>query len=381
MTKIRVLHFTEVINRYDFIDVIIRFSDPTRFIMQAATYTLRSNIESPNYSSQNIAHHTLQINWGYAGFVKGVWRLAKLIRREKIDVLHTHHYYEAVMGRFACWINPNCQHVVGRHYHNDLYLTTRGFKLRLYLFVESVVNRFSSAIVSPSTQINLLLEKQGVPRHKIWFVPYGFDFTAPRYMPLSIEEKMSLRTELGDSSKFLVGNFSRHHAIKGQLDLLHAFKSFAKKHADARLLMVGDGPHRDVLEKFVKENDLLGKVRFLGWRQDGHRLMNAMDVIVHPTLQEAFPQTMIEVMALGIPLMICPVSGATDVVQHEVNGMLIPFNSPASIELYLDKIYAERDWAKRLGLFAQQSVYRYEIKNVIRSCEKVYEGVREHIVP
>jgi len=375
MKKIRVLHFTEVINRYDFIDVIIRFSDPNRFNMQAATYTLQSNIENPLYKGQNIAHHSLQIKWGYIGFVKGVWKLAKLIRAERIDILHTHHYYEAVMGRLACWLNPGCRHVVGRHYHNDLYLTTHGLKLRLYLSVERLVNMFSAAIISPSTHINELLVRQQVPRSKVWFIPYGFDFSASRYKPISDEQKRKLRLEMGGGAGFLIGNFSRHHPIKGQVDLLSAFKSFSSKHSDVCLLMVGDGPYRSVLEKYVEDNDLGGKVKFLGWRKDGHTLMNAMDVIVHATLQEAFPQTMIEVMALGIPLLICPVSGASDVIQHELNGILIPFNSPQSIEFYLEKFYTDRTWARDLGSRARTHVSRYEIKNIIPLYERVYETV------
>lgn len=375
MNKIRVLHFTEVINRYDFIDVIIRFSDRERFEMQAASYKKNSNIEDPEYDSQKIPHHSLQITWGYLGFFSGIMKLAKLLRKEKIRILHTHHYYEAVMGRIACWLYPRCKHVVGRHYHNDLYLTTKGLKLWLYLFVESIVNRFSAAIVSPSTQISHLLFQQGVPQAKVKFVPYGFDFSAPRYRSLQLNEKEELRKELELSGKFLVGNFSRHHVMKGQLDLLEAFKSFAGKHAEARLIMVGDGPYRVTLEQYVSDNNLIDVVVFLGWRKDGHRLMNAMDVIVHATLQEAFPQTMIEVMALGIPLMICPVSGATDVIQHEKNGILIPFHSPELIESYLEKIYANKRWSEELGAEAMRRAYMYEIKNVIAPYEAIYESV------
>lgn len=375
MSKIRVLHFTEVINRYDFIDVIIRFADPEKFEMHAASYERKSNIEDPKFDEQNIPYYSLGIKWGYAGLFSGAWRLARLIRKEKIQVLHTHHYYEAVMGRIACWLYPRCRHVVGRHYHNDLYLTTKGLKLRMYLFVESMVNRFAAAIVSPSTKINELLAKQGVPSSKIKFVPYGFDFTAPRYRQLKQEEKRALRKELGVENNFLVGNFSRHHPIKGQLDLLNAFKEFSGKHNEARLIMVGDGPYRGVLNKFVSENGMTDSVIFLGWRKDGHRLMNAMDVIVHSTLQEAFPQTMIEVMALGIPLLICPVSGATDVVQHEKNGILIPFHSPHDIEKYLHKIFSDPAWALGLVKEGEKRVLEFGIRNVIGHYEEVYTNL------
>lgn len=373
------MHFTKVINRYDFIDVIIRFADNQMFDIHAASYLKESNIEDPLYDEQKIPYHSLRITWGYTGFFLGAWRLSKLIRKEKIQVLHTHHYYEAVMGRIACWLYPRCHHVVGRHYHNDLYITTKGLKLKFYLLIEGIVNRFASVIVSPSSLINELLIKQGVPAAKIKFVPYGFDFTAPRYRQLMTSEKEKLRQELGVAGRFLIGNFSRHHPIKGQLDLLKAFKAFANGHVDARLIMVGDGPYRKVLEKFVKENDIEELVIFLGWRTDGHRLMNAMHVIVHATLQEAFPQTMIEVMALGVPLMICPVSGATDVVLHERNGILIPFHSSETIERYLERIYRNQKWGEELGKEARLRVFNYDINKMICSYEHVYKAIMQQV--
>ncbi len=375
MDRIRVLHFTEVINKYDFIDVIIRFADPKKFEMQAASYKKLSNIENPGYDEQGIPYHSLNITWGYWGFLAGAWKLSRLLKKEQIHILHTHHYYEAVMGRIACWLYPACRHIVGRHYHNDLLLTTKGLKLRIYLFVERVINKYATIIVSPSTLINELLTLQGVASNKIRFVPYGFDFSAPRYKQLSLQEKEQLRTELGVAGRFLIGNFSRHHPIKGQLDLLTAFEIFVNGHSEAHLIMVGDGPFRPRLEKYVQDHAMTHVVTFLGWRKDGHRLMNAMDVIVHPTLQEAFPQTMIEVMALGIPLLICPVSGATDVVQHEESGVLIPFHSPRPIHDYLERIFSDRAWGQELGKHARQRAYRYEIKEVIGLYESVYESI------
>jgi len=158
--------------------------------------------------------------------------------------------------------------------------------------------------------------------------------------------------------------------------LLKAFRSFVVKYPSARLLMVGDGPHRNVLENYVADFSLRDFVIFLGWRKDGHSLMNAMDVIVHPTLQEAFPQTMIEVMALGLPLLICPVSGATDVIKHKVNGISIPFKSSIAIERYLELVYHDRGFAEEMGRQAELQALNYDIKNMISVYESIYNELK-----
>jgi glycosyltransferase involved in cell wall biosynthesis len=372
MSKIRVMHFTKVINRYDFIDVIIRFADPDKFLMSAITYSMESNIEPPEYAGKGIQHDVIEIVWGWKGFFLGIVRLARILRKQKIQILHTHHYYEAIMGRVACWLYPGCKHIVGRHYHNDLYLTTEGLKLKAYLFFEALVNRFATAIISPSSLINTLLCEQGVPAIKIKFIPYGFDFTAARYQLLSDAETTSLRVKYADEDTFLIGNFARHHPIKGQMDLLVAFKNFVTLHPKAKLIMVGDGSLRKTLEDWVENNQLTHTVVFLGWRKDGHSLMNVMDVIVHSTLQEAFPQTMIEIMVLRKPLLICPVSGATDVIETEKSGILIPFHSPKVIEEKLEFLYANAEQRKMLGENAHKRAMEFSIDRVIDSFEDVY---------
>jgi glycosyltransferase involved in cell wall biosynthesis len=96
--------------------------------------------------------------------------------------------------------------------------------------------------------------------------------------------------------KFVVGNFGRHHRLKGQEYLLRAFASFAGRHPDAALLLVGDGPDGLRLRQLAEELELAGagKVIFTGWRKDSWKILEAVDVVVHCTLHEALPQLMIE---------------------------------------------------------------------------------------
>lgn len=374
--KIRVLHFTKVINRNDFIDVIVRYANPEQFEMYAAAWQDESNIEYHRYPDEGIPFYNLDIKAGLFGFLKGAWRLHKLLRKHRIDILHTHHYYESVVGWLACLLYKKTKLVFGRHYHNEFYLTASGLKLKFYLWVEGLVNRFSSAIVVPSKVIKELIEEQGINGKKIKVVHYAFDFSQSKYKVLSPEVRQEKRTALGWNDSYVVGNFARHHPIKGQQYLLEAFEKFSTQVPDAKLVMIGDGTLRESLEQWVAARKLQEKVVFLGWRKDGSLLMNLCDVIVHPTLQEAFPQTMIEVMVLKVPLVITPVSGAVDVIKDEENGYLVPVQSSEAILEKLIAVHDNSQKSREVGEEACAFVKRnLSIEKIIPQYENVYKGL------
>jgi len=375
---LRVLHFAGTINRYDFIDTVIRFADPRRFRMMACTFTAHSNIEDPGYERDGIPHFVLGVRHRKTDFPKAIGRLAALLHRERVDILHTHHYDEALIGLVAARLAGTPAVVVGRHYHDEIYLLTNGFKRKALLTLEDWVNRRAKAIVVPSTPIrSLLVERQGVPAGKVHVIPYGFDFRADRYRLPTPEEVHGIRQELGLQDGFVVGNFARHHRLKGQEYLLRAFARFVRDEPSARLLMVGDGPDHARLRGLARELGLeeTGKVLFTGWRKDARRLMGAVDVVVHPTLHEAFPQTMIEALSLAKPLVITPAAGPCDHVEHGRTGVVVPMRDVEALYDALVWVRTHGEEARAMGERARAYVQaELDIRLVIPRYEAVYES-------
>lgn len=345
----RVLHFARVINRYDFMDNVIRHADPGKFHMMVCTLAAESNIESPNYAAATIP------NWVLVGrhrreYPLTILRLARILRREKVDILHTHHFDEAFIGVMAAKLAGTPATIIGRHYHDELYLAASGTKLRILLAVEGICNRLARMIIVPSTPIReLLVRRQGVPVEKVRLVPYGFDFAAKRYCMSNEAEVLAIRRKLGLKDAFVIGNFGRHYILKGQDYLLRAFAEFVREFPKARLLMVGDGPFHDGLQQLANSLGVNRKVLFIGWRRDVGNLLKVVDVVAHPTLHEAFPQLMVESLAHGRPLIITDVSGTRDVIEDRRTGILIPTRDVPAIVRALEWVAEHRDEARILG--------------------------------
>ena len=373
---IRVLHFTRFINHCDFIDTIIRFADPGRFQMMACTLTDQSNVESPRYEDRDIPSWVLACNSRHR-YPLAILRLARLLWRHRVDILHTHHYEETLIGVLAATIARTPRVIIGRHYHDELYLMAAGMKLRKLLALEAFCNRVANIIVVPSTLIRqLLVERQGVPEKKVQVVPYGFDFAANHYRGAGDGVVQSLRRQLDLNDSFVVGNFGRHTVLKGQDYLLQGFSRLLTDIPNARLLMIGDGPHHSVLRTMAKNLRISDSVIFTGWRRDVVNLMAVVDVVVHPTLLDSFPQVMIEALVFGKPLIVTDAAGPHDQIQHGQTGLLIPMRDSDAIYRELHWVFSHTDEARRLGEQGRRYVLdELDIKKGIRRYEACYDAV------
>lgn len=375
--RIRVLHFASVINRYDFIDTIVRHVDRTRFAPMACTFSKTSNIQATEYEGA-IPYLTLNVR-GRRDYPAAILRLAAILRKHQVDILHAHHYDEALLGAAAVSLVSGCRLVIGRHYHDEIYLLSRRVRLRALVGLESLANAVASRIVVPSTVIRtLLMKRQSVAREKIDVIPYGFEFEGDKYRRSEPSGAAQIRASLGIEGRFVVGNFGRHHPLKGQEYLLRAFAIFASQHAEAVLLLVGDGPHGIRLRQIAEELGLTasGKAIFTGWRREAWKILEAVDVVVHSTLHEALPQLMVEAMAKAKPLVITNVSGACDHARHMDNAYLIEPRSETSIVAALEWVYRHPEAARLSGERACAYVRReLSVERIIPRFEELYERI------
>jgi glycosyltransferase involved in cell wall biosynthesis len=367
---VRVLQFADIVNRDDFIDTIVRHADPERFQLGVCARSERSNIAKPVYEAQT--------PWWILGGVsrlalpQSVWQLAALLRQWKADILHTHHYDQAIIGWLATRIVPKTRLVVGRHYSDAIYRLSSEVKRRTLLSLEQRVNRAAARIVAPSRYIQeILTQRQGISQNKIDVIPYGF--VPEKYEVPSPDEIQRLRAELGLDGRFVIGNFSRLHEEKGHRFLLEAVAQLRGCLPHLTLLVVGAGPERSSLERQIRSSNLQQVVRLVGWRRDAMTLMASVDAVVQPTLQEAFSQVMVEALWMRKPLVITDVSGATDIIHDGHNGLLVPKGNAAAIAVAIGRLARDAHLRERLGAAGRRYVEEHlTIEKVIHCYEYSY---------
>lgn len=383
---IRVLHLAGVINRYDFIDTIVRHVPRDRFAVEVATFVKEANIEDPAYGEAGIPHHLIPVPTlnAYPSYLRAAWKLHRLVRRRQIHLLHTHHYYEGLVGALVRQVNPQLRLVLHRHYTYDV-LHLQGLKRKVLLKAERWSYRQADALVVPTRTIAEIVRQTHptlpTPIHEI---PYGFDWEAPRYRPLTPEERQATRQRYGAGEKnVVIANFGSHRRQKGQFELLQAFRQVFAQHPHARLWFVGAGPETSALREKAQQLGLTEPeadppCRFLGWQKaDQVRLlMGSCDIVAHPTHSEAFPQVMVEALMHQRPLVITPVSGVKEWLHHSTDAWIVPIQDEAALQEALTVLLTQEGLRQEIG---RQAAARLRSQLAYTSINAHYETLYQRL--
>ncbi len=171
-------------------------------------------------------------------------------------------------------------------------------------------------------------------------------------------DRKALREELGVGGGPVVGMVARLRWEKGQKVLLEAMVKVVCQVPGSVLLMVGDGPEREDLQRLAGELGIAGNVRWLGQKSTDEvfRLYSIMDVVAVPSLFEGFGLTAAEAMAAARPVVASAVDGLTEVVVNGETGILVPANNAAELAASLISLLTSREKARKMGRKGQERV-------------------------
>jgi glycosyltransferase involved in cell wall biosynthesis len=291
-------------------------------------------------------------------------RLARLLRRERIDLVNPHDIgatlYAAPAARMA-----GIKAVV--HTDHSQILTKR----RLLPVYRWVLQHLVTGSVTVSYDLEeYLTGEMGVDRSRIVTIPNGID--VKRFEGAA--DDPALRKELGipEGSK-LIGSIGRLTEQKGMEYLIDAFPGVLDRYPDAVLVIVGDGELRAGLEKRAAEKGLDGRVVFTGIRDDIPRMLGLFDIFVLPSLWEGQPITIMEAMASGRPIVTTDVGGNGEILQSGRLGLLVPSKDPGAITDAVTRLLGNPSMAGELGEMAKaHAAAELDSASMTRRYEEVY---------
>jgi glycosyltransferase involved in cell wall biosynthesis len=285
--------------------------------------------------------------------VRAARELWKVLRRERVDVLHTHNpkpgLYGRVLGRLArVPIVVNTVH--------GLYVADRApwWKKLVVYGLEAIASRFSDAeLVQNPEDLDRMRRWRISPRRRTQLLGNGIDLT--RFDPerFDANERTRIRQEIGvEGGQVVVGCVGRLVREKGYVELFEAAQEFGP---DVVLVVVGpDDPEKaDRLPGAVIAAAAAAGVRFLGMRDDIDRLYAAFDIFVLPSHREGFPRAAMEAAAMGLPIVATDIRGCRQVVEDGVTGLLVPVDDVAMLGGALRRLTADVEERERMGQAAR----------------------------
>jgi len=149
------------------------------------------------------------------------------------------------------------------------------------------------------------------------------------------------RREFAEDDEFIIAHISNFRPVKRTIDVIEIFEKIAAK-LPARLLLIGEGPETILARRQVNKKNLNGRVTFLGNQSRVEAVLPVCDLFLLPSEEESFGLAALEALACGVPVIGTLNTGLVEVIEHDVNGYLLPIGhttemAEAGIQLLTDK--------------------------------------------
>jgi len=294
-----------------------------------------------------------------------ILRLIKLIKREKVDILHTYLFYSNIAGRIAGTI-------AGVPVIISSERSTSEWKNIIHKTIELLTDFMVDKTIANSQAVKKsLINDVGLSGKKIDVIPNGINLE-------NYDKKIDTgkkKKQLGlTPSKKIVGTVTRLHPEKAPQDFVRAAATLKKKFPDVQFIMVGDGRMRTKLESMVSELGLKEDFVFTGVRDDVSEIIQVMDVFALTSLWEGMPGVVLEAMAWSKPVVATNVGGTPEVVDDGATGFLVPAgdaDAAAQATLFL---LQNSEKAREMGGEGRRKVEsNFALNDMVKQTESLYD--------
>ena len=294
-----------------------------------------------------------------------VFRLARFLRHERFQIVHTHDLYSNLLGIPAAWLARVPVIVSSQRdlAHFGVYQTGRRRWLRR-------LQKLSSAIVTNAAAVrDALLEETEFPAEKIRVIHNGIDVS--QFGGDSRDRSWIAPGTEHEKWIVLVGNM--HSDVKGHSSLINAANDVVREFPESRFVLVGDGEQKAAFEEQVSRLGLTSHFLFLGRRNDVPRILSCCNLAVLPSKAEGLPNALLEHLAAGLPTIATSVGGNVEIVQDGKTGLLVPPENAPELAKALLRLLRDPEFAARLGQNGREFVdSEFSFQRMIESTDRLY---------
>lgn len=300
-----------------------------------------------------------------------LFRLWKLLRKERPDVIQAFLFWANIAARLLGRIFR--EFPVISSYHDEV--VSEGWLVRT---IDRLTLKWSHTIVCCSEAVRRSVSSRiGGDTAQYAIIPFGVD------MRQFSTDNVATRRELGlKEGGPVIGTVCRLVEPKKGLSVLLAAMADLKQldgTPGCQLLIVGDGPARVMLQELSERLEIAPWVVFSGVRRDIPRVLPVMQAFVLPSLYEGFGISILEAMAVGIPVIATSVGGIPEFVTHDVTGLLIEPGNVIALSGAIKKVLQNSEKARQMGFKGQAHVReKYGIDSVVRQHEHIYDVCLAH---
>ena len=263
--------------------------------------------------------------------------LSELIKKESIDVIHTHGYKSDIVGLIAarrCGIKcVSTPHGFGQ---------SISLKLRAYIKLGLYALRWFDSVAPLSGELKTELLKSGLSEAKLHVIENGTDLT-------ELNELQPTQNNTPKPTGLRIGYVGQLIKRKQVHDIIDSFDQLWEQDGSLSLHIAGDGEDKARLESYANGKKSFKNIFFYGFVEDRLQLMNSLDLFVMSSSYEGIPRCMMEAMALKTPVAAYDIPGVDQLVTHGKTGLLAPLNNADALKKCCQELLENRSYAQTLA--------------------------------
>lgn len=300
-----------------------------------------------------------------------LWRLARLIRQYKPRIVQTWMYHADLLGGLAARLAGGCAVVWGIH-STAIPQGPLSVTFWLVRFCAICSHFVPHRIICCAKSAKAAHIKLGYAAHKMTVITNGYDFSV---FDRHLNSRVKSRMELGyDVDEIVIGAVGRFDPLKDFHNFVTAASNLAAKRGNVKFLMVGRNIEwsNHALRGWIEGAGLVKHFQLVGEQSDVPFFLSAMDIFCLSSVNEGFPNVVVEAMAMGLPCVVTQAGDAADIIGND--DFVVPVKDSASLsDALLRMCDLSPEERRRLGESGARKVREcYGIKNIRQRYEEVY---------
>jgi glycosyltransferase involved in cell wall biosynthesis len=294
-------------------------------------------------------------------------RFVRYLRSERIQIVHSHDMYSNVFATAWARVAGTPVVIASRRWWHSL-------PNRKLSVGNAVAFHLAGAVLANSPEVARSVQRTPMlPAGRVWTVTNFADDEAFDLMPLEVRARMRREWNVPDEA-ILTGIVARLVPVKDHANLLSAFAVVRAQRPDVHLVLIGDGECRSGLERQAEALGMTGAVTFTGELRGGGNYHRAFDISALVSLSEGFPNTLVEAMAAGAPVVATAVGGNVDAVIDGETGILVPPRDPAALASALLRLVTSAGLRQSFGAAGRERASRaYRAGPTLATLQSMYD--------
>lgn len=299
-------------------------------------------------------------------------QLVSIFKQEHFDVVHTHASKAGILGRLAAH-RANTPLVVHTVHGQAFHAFQSAWKNAIFKCAERKAAKVSHRIYAVAqAMIDQCVEANIAPREKYKVIYSGMDLSA--FTSKTHTREQARQAGIKDDSP-IIGVVARIFPQKGYEDLVKCAPDIIREIPNVRFLILGNGTLKVEITRLINSLGIQNNFVFMGMvpPSDVPNYVANMDILIHLSLHEGLPRTVVQAFAGKIPVIAYPVDGTPEVVDNDVNGFLVPVHDCKNVAKHAVELLKNPELRQKMGTDGHQKVLqRFDTQRMVEAIEEDY---------